>query len=244
MNQDEIFKVLSELNEKLWMSSVREESVEYDIASSQWEMSEIKVAKRARLAQITDKTYFVMALSKKHLPYKSLLLNLDGEHIKAKESTTILLNRYFNKLGIEQGIIIDCQRKLFHKLIYKMPYVYNGKAFMPLTATQKKAGTWIAAHLIHHYGISAETQTVWVDFENRVKLLLDINEHSFRSQIDRIVKIQYIQEKLTEKICQYILGQKQPASYLLERRRSDIESFEFTQQEYDYFKKLINALLK
>lgn len=244
MNISEIIKTLQEVNNLLEENSIREDSMQYDIANSQWEKNEISVAKRARSAQITEKTYLIMTLSKEHLPYKTLLLDLDGEHFKAKESTTILLNRYFSKLGMEQDIVNECQKLLFDRPIYKMPYVFNGKAFMPLTAVQKKAGTWIATHLIRQYGISAETKNVWVEFENKVKLLLDINEYSFNSQIDRIVKIQQVQEKLTERICHRLMGQKQPQHYLLERRRSAIDSFKLSEKENSYYKSIINAILK
>ncbi|MBF0781163.1 MULTISPECIES: hypothetical protein [unclassified Granulicatella] len=248
MDIRKIIKLLNELDEQgsnvKYIKGLQEDNIVYDISDSLCESRIVDTAQRLKKANIMEDTYAIIHLPRQYEPYKSLLLNMYNANSLSKESTNVLLNRLFKKIGINQEPLNECTELLFHKKMYKLPYVYGGKAYLPVNGSMRKSGDWVAAHFITKYGIQESSKHVWIEFENGAKLLLDMSIKGLEIQLERILHILSFQRQVINQLCKELTGLEikviEQEELFLERKLNHINEHDMSDANI-YLKKILEV---
>ena len=117
--------------------------------------------------------------------FKTLVFCEEGQVFKTKESTTQIMNRHLNELGLSY----DAMRTVFLVLSgeerHCLPYVLGKYRYLPLHGPSKKSVTWISlSHLRDYqkcYGKSTELELLFDPF-HRIDLPIRFDE--FEKRLD------------------------------------------------------------
>ncbi|TLQ08995.1 hypothetical protein FEZ48_02250 [Marinilactibacillus psychrotolerans] len=97
-----------------------------------------------------EQTYYIRDISEnKETEYNSLLFSLREYQKKAKETTSVIMNRYFDDKRVPYSLM----QKLGKPFGYKstLPYVLGETCFVPDRGATKNSASWYSLHNISHF---------------------------------------------------------------------------------------------
>lgn len=138
-------------------------------------------------ARVLDSTFLIHPLSEVHAPFRTILLDISGEHVVTKEASTQLMSARFEQLRMPY----DLQRRYYTWLFgrsYRAPYVLAERAYLPIVGLTRHQTAWIGLHHVHQYYVS-EYEEVVLQLANRQKMLIPMAYQAFRTKISEIARM-------------------------------------------------------
>ncbi|MER2064285.1 MAG: hypothetical protein ABS873_06505, partial [Alkalibacterium sp.] len=99
---------------------------------------------------VSTHSFYIYDLSSdKDTEYNTLVFQLTGEILKSKETTTQIMNRYFDYRRVDYLFIKQFGKTL--GISQLCPYVVGETMFVPDKGTAKNHSSWIAFHHLLYY---------------------------------------------------------------------------------------------
>ena len=140
-------------------------------------------------------TYYIYDMSQlKETPYNTLMFQLNEAPKKSMETTTIIMNRYFESRRVPYTLMNLMGEPLGYKQM--LPYVFGDTCFVPESGATKKPASWYALHSVSEYVCHAKEKEVSLYSGHYPLLTLKTDKSSFEEQLNRSAHLYYIQSRL------------------------------------------------
>ncbi|NEW62467.1 hypothetical protein GMA11_03575 [Granulicatella sp. zg-ZJ] len=152
-------------------------------------------AKKVKSMDVDDDVYAIIHLGDEYAPYKSMLLSFSTIPLISKESTNGIMSRLFIKLGIGYHQYCDIIKMMFNTPLYRLPYIYGGKMYLPASGPTKQSCTWYALHHILKYTKDSEYGDVLLTFKQHIHIKAELTKDSFQKQLERANILYQLQQE-------------------------------------------------
>lgn len=155
-------------------------------------------------ANIWENVVMVKPLSAKYYPYKSLILDQQGNFYTSLETSNLIMKKIFMQIGVTYQENCALIKKMALSYNYKLPYVAKGKVYLQEQGNAKQSTTWYAIHLLKSYEYTSE-QSIVLEFKN-IKIATDFSKESFQNQLMRIKHISHVYRHCLKHFEQVVYG--------------------------------------
>ena len=137
---------------------------------------------------ITDKVMYIKDISRlTTTPFNSLIFYLDREPLKSKETTTEIMNRYFEAKLIPYDYIKFAGRCIG---IQKCcPYVSSDSAFVPEKGPSNAPVSWYAMHHVVYAEKDKQSHVTFLHFRNHQEFVLDLGKKGYEKQLENVMNL-------------------------------------------------------
>lgn len=187
---------------------------------------------------IDDQTYFVMDISnRKETPYNTISYQLNDSPKKSMETTTVVMNRYFESKRFSYASM----KKFGETLGYKrsLPYILGETYFIPDKGATKKPASWYALHHVCNHYFDPEEKNVILFSRQHPILTLDLTKSVFLKQLNIAAHLYFTQTILVDGIAIHFgLSRDKVYRENIVHRHLKIKSFElpdYTAHDYMHF---------
>lgn len=131
-----------------------------------------------------NQTYYVMDISQhKETPYNTIMYQLNETPQKSMETTTVIMNRYFEANFVSYSFMRKFGETLGYKRTY--PYILGEIYFIPERGASKQSASWYALHHVMHYQPSLTGKELMLFSNQHPILTLSIKKSKFEKQLDQ-----------------------------------------------------------
>lgn len=134
---------------------------------------------------LDDDSFYVCDLSKDaSTPYNTLVFQINGSVLKSKETTTHIITRYMNYIGVDYKATMQMGKSL--GIFSQCPFVCGTLCFTPLNGASRKPVSWLGLH--HVQAITAHQKATYYNIDGKHELTLNVS-HKTASRLIRQTKI-------------------------------------------------------
>ncbi|PRY74536.1 hypothetical protein [Alkalibacterium olivapovliticus] len=129
-------------------------------------------------------------------PYNSIMYQLNDSPKKSTETTTVIMNRYFDS----QYFPYSCMKLFGESLGYKrsLPYILGETYFVPDRGTSKKPASWYALHHVANSNFNSADKKLTLFTKQHPILTQDTTHVGFEKQLNVASHLYFTQTKLVE----------------------------------------------
>lgn len=183
-------------------------------------------------------TYFVMDISNsKETPYNTIIYQLNGSPKKSTETTSIIMNRYFDS----KCFSYSSMKKFGESMGYKrsLPYILGETYFIPDRGATKKPASWYALHHVAHFEFNTLEKKLVLFSQQYPLLTLDLSKSVFEKQLNIASHLYFIQTRLVDGLLTHFeLYRKRTSEENIVHKHLERVSYRlpnFTAQDYLHF---------
>ncbi|MGB3159749.1 MAG: competence protein ComK [Carnobacterium sp.] len=148
---------------------------------------------------LTNQVIYVKDISAlKSTPFNTLIFYLNHDPVKSKETTTEIMNRYF-----ETNLLPYDYIKLAGKCIginKCCPYVYNGIAYVPEKGPTNAHVSWYAMHHVIHATKENKSTVTFLHFRNQHELSFEFGKKGYEKQLERVINLYALQQLFKQRM--------------------------------------------
>ncbi|MCA9765894.1 MAG: competence protein ComK [Carnobacterium sp.] len=148
---------------------------------------------------ITNQVIYIKDISKlSSSPFNSLIFYLNQEPLKSKETTTEIMNRYF-----EANLVPYHYVKLIGRSIGIQkccPYVYNTIAYIPEKGPSNAPVSWYALHHVVHAIKNNQSNLTFLHFRNQHEFSLELGKKGYERQLVHVINLYSLQQLFKKRI--------------------------------------------
>lgn len=144
-----------------------------------------------------DQTYFVMDISRsKETSYNTIMYQLNDYPKKSMETTTVIMNRYFDSKCFSYASMMKFGETMGYKR--SLPYILGETYFVPDRGATKKPASWFALHhVVNYYFDPIEKHLTLLSHQHPI-LTLNLSESVFLKQLNVAAHLYFTQTKLVD----------------------------------------------
>ncbi|WP_034549749.1 competence protein ComK [Carnobacterium funditum] len=148
---------------------------------------------------LTNKVIYVKDISKvKSTPFNTLIFYLNQHPIKSMETTTEIMNRYFESNLVSYQYIKLIGRSIGIKKC--CPYVYNDIVYVPEKGPTNAAVSWYAMHHVLFAIKSNQSKLTFLHFRNQDELSFDLGKKGYENQLERVINLYSLQQLFKKRV--------------------------------------------
>lgn len=148
---------------------------------------------------ITNQVIYVKDISElKSTPFNTLIFYLNQNPTKSLETTTEIMNRYFESTFMKYDYI-----KLIGRCIginKCCPYVYNQLAYVPEKGPTNAPVSWYAMHHVVHAIKNNHSNLTSLHFRNQDELSFDLGKKGYEKQLERVINLFSLQQLFKQRV--------------------------------------------
>ena len=148
---------------------------------------------------ITDKVIYIKDISAlTSTPFNTLIFYLNQNPTKSLETTTEIMNRYFESTFVNYDYMKLVGRSI--GIAKCCPYVYNQFAYVPEKGPTNAPVSWYAMHHVVYAIKNSQSNLTFLHFRNQDELSFDLGKKGYEKQLDCVINLFYLQQLFKQRV--------------------------------------------